>query len=559
MQKFDPYHLWLGIPPDEQPPTLYRLLGLSDFEPDQEVITEASYRQIGNVKQYASGPHRDAANKVLNELAKAQVILLNPRKKTQYDISIQEVTEEEHEAASEIARSNTTPEFQSEDTATLIKQSQHTRGTLGLFAVLTLVSVSLVSLCFWWLQDSDVPPSETMAANPDATAPTDSNESKVEQAEQPETNEALVEPPQPKETEPVDSNVAEVQPVDLKQAVETKSKASIKKQSANYLLSGPVTSVAFSPDGNQVVATGDNGAVKLWDTAQAESRDFDGHRGQVTSVAFSPDGQQIASGARDKNLILWNTETGQKLRTITGHTSVVQTVAFAPNGQQIASGGRDGVRLWDAASGQQLQRFARVTETVRSIAFSPDSSKLVGNYGKYLKLWDAVSGEELRAFTGHSNRICCVAFSPDGRASSSAEALINKLILWDVNSGQQLRSFSGHSRFISNVAFSPDGKEIISGSIDRTIKIWDVDSGKELNSYQMGPSPSSCTAFSSDAKRVAFGSSDKSIRVTDIGDVKPSGKAKPDALIRKHPIPQGHSNRCNNRCFLSRWQTDCEW
>ena len=26
-EKFDPYHIWLGIPPEEQPPNHYRLLG----------------------------------------------------------------------------------------------------------------------------------------------------------------------------------------------------------------------------------------------------------------------------------------------------------------------------------------------------------------------------------------------------------------------------------------------------------------------------------------------------------------------------------------------------
>ena len=94
MQKFDPYHRWLGIPPHEQPPTLYRLLGISDFESDQEVITEASYRQLGHIKKYASGPHRDAANRILNELSQAQVTLLDLKKKTQYDISIQAEAEE---------------------------------------------------------------------------------------------------------------------------------------------------------------------------------------------------------------------------------------------------------------------------------------------------------------------------------------------------------------------------------------------------------------------------------------------------------------------------------
>ena len=34
----DPYYLWLGIPPSEQPPNHYRLLGVSAFESNEQVI-----------------------------------------------------------------------------------------------------------------------------------------------------------------------------------------------------------------------------------------------------------------------------------------------------------------------------------------------------------------------------------------------------------------------------------------------------------------------------------------------------------------------------------------
>ena len=35
---FDPYHKWLSIPPEEQPPNHYRLLGTKPFESDLDVI-----------------------------------------------------------------------------------------------------------------------------------------------------------------------------------------------------------------------------------------------------------------------------------------------------------------------------------------------------------------------------------------------------------------------------------------------------------------------------------------------------------------------------------------
>lgn len=45
-QPFDPYYTWLGILPEEQPPNLYRLLGLSDLEDDLRVIENAADRQM---------------------------------------------------------------------------------------------------------------------------------------------------------------------------------------------------------------------------------------------------------------------------------------------------------------------------------------------------------------------------------------------------------------------------------------------------------------------------------------------------------------------------------
>ncbi len=42
MDSFDPYHKWLGIPKKEQPANHYRLLGITVFEPDLDVIEAAA-------------------------------------------------------------------------------------------------------------------------------------------------------------------------------------------------------------------------------------------------------------------------------------------------------------------------------------------------------------------------------------------------------------------------------------------------------------------------------------------------------------------------------------
>jgi hypothetical protein len=56
-----------------------------------------------------------------------------------------------------------------------------------------------------------------------------------------------------------------------------------------------------------------------------------GHTGPVTSVAFSPDGARLASGGSfDQTVKVWDARTGQELRTLTGHTHTVDQCVLQP-------------------------------------------------------------------------------------------------------------------------------------------------------------------------------------------------------------------------------------
>jgi hypothetical protein len=65
---FDPFHKWFGIPPEDQPPTHYRLLGLHDFESDPEVIPGAVMRQSARLRIYQLGQHAHARAHVFGKL-----------------------------------------------------------------------------------------------------------------------------------------------------------------------------------------------------------------------------------------------------------------------------------------------------------------------------------------------------------------------------------------------------------------------------------------------------------------------------------------------------------
>ena len=85
----DPYYLWLGIPPEEQPPNHYRLLVIQRFENNRDVISHAAEQRISHVRSMQMGPRSSETQKILNELAAARICLMTPDQKTAYDARLQ--------------------------------------------------------------------------------------------------------------------------------------------------------------------------------------------------------------------------------------------------------------------------------------------------------------------------------------------------------------------------------------------------------------------------------------------------------------------------------------
>jgi WD40 repeat protein len=205
---------------------------------------------------------------------------------------------------------------------------------------------------------------------------------------------------------------------------------------------------------------------------------FGGHSGPVNCVAFSPDGTEFATGGQDGVVRLWDTATGQQTWQLTGHTHVVRAIAWSPDGTTIASTA-DSIRLWDAATRQQVRQLARHSHVVRAIAWSPDGAAIASAAGS-VRLWDAATGRQTRQLTGHGGSVRAIAWSPDGGAIASAGgAEANVLMsgtvrLWDVATGRQTRELPGHTVAVKAIAWSPDGTTVAAGGDSGAVQLWDA-------------------------------------------------------------------------------------
>lgn len=297
----------------------------------------------------------------------------------------------------------------------------------------------------------------------------------------------------------------------------------------------PVTSVAFSPDGQTIISGGDD-TIRLWSLSTGEAiRTLKGHAGSwlelaVTSVSVSPNGEFIASGGSDNTIRIWNLtdflrSDGGRTRTLTGHSQSgwlakgVRSVAFSYDGQILASGGGDKViKLWDTATWKEISSLTGHSDAIQAIAFSPVQRTLISAASSTIKLWKLDSGDEI-TFTA-SDSPWSVSFDANGQFIVSGN-LQGTLTLWSLSTGQEVSHFSAHTRLstVNSITFSPNGRFFATGSSDKTVKLWNTTTRDLISTFTGHSEPVNCLAFSPDGAVLASGGVDKTVRLWEIPEV----------------------------------------
>ncbi|MFM8572466.1 MAG: protein kinase domain-containing protein [Pirellula sp.] len=247
--------------------------------------------------------------------------------------------------------------------------------------------------------------------------------------------------------------------------------------------------VDISKDGKWIVACsgghlvdgvftpGNHNEVVVWDTITAqEERRFNVSSLPISTVAISTDGKEILTGSDDKLVKLWDRETGQEKLRMRGHSLMVRKVKFIPNSKQAVSCSSDKtIRIWDLETGDEVKRLRGHTEGVESIACSPDGTMLASaSKDNTVRIWDVRLGKVLHKLTDHENHVISVWFSTDGRLVLSG-SLDHTARLWDALTGKCLKVYTDHLDNVSAVALSPSGNQVITGCGDGMIRVWNID------------------------------------------------------------------------------------
>ena len=283
-----------------------------------------------------------------------------------------------------------------------------------------------------------------------------------------------------------------------------------------------VASVAFSPDGTQILTTNNKGVLASWDAQSGKHLRV--IPGKASSVSFSRDGKSmlVIDDDRLKILDASGGGPGRELKM----PSKVDSANFSPDGRRILLVSQADAFIYDAANGRQIRHIDTFKKDtllpVSSIAASPDGRYLaVGTHALTdevsfkVFVWEARSGTAVTRLDGHTSIVGSLAFSPDSRyiLSGSSDGTAR---LWSVETWKEVQTYEGHTETIKAVAISPDGKTIATASWDNSVRVWDRESGKVLHEVTSKGFWFVTLDFSPDGKRLAVGSYDGTATVFEL-------------------------------------------
>ncbi|KAH3670901.1 hypothetical protein OGAPHI_000612 [Ogataea philodendri] len=305
-----------------------------------------------------------------------------------------------------------------------------------------------------------------------------------------------------------------------------------KKWKLNKVLlghTGQVTSVAFDPF-NKYFATGSaDSTIKIWNLAASRlDLTLTGHIMAVRGIVVSDRHPYMFTCSEDKTVKCWDLEKNAIIRDYHGHLSSVYSIDVHPTLDLIVTGGRDSsVRVWDIRTKTAVYTFPGHKSSVNQVRARATNPQVISSsMDSTVKTWDLIAGKCDKTLTYHSKSVRSFALGAENEQLITASSDgIKKFQLPDCSYLQNVEFFETNkiehgNTIINTLATNADG--VMFGGCDNgKFAFWDWQSGEIFQQGTNIAVPGSlegekgilCSQFDHSGLRLITGNVDKSIKI----------------------------------------------
>jgi WD40 repeat protein len=200
------------------------------------------------------------------------------------------------------------------------------------------------------------------------------------------------------------------------------------------LLSEAGDSLAISPNGKIIAATGWKSPVGLWDLPALIKIETIGKKNFHRVLRFSPAGDLLVGGGDGVTYSIWDTkkwkEKTYKIRKVMKDSGIF-SVDISRDGEYMATGHSDSsIVIFNLKKRRELHNFYVRDAATLDVKFSADNTLLAtAQYDKNIYLWEVKTAKHLGVLKKHTDAVKSLAFSWDGSMLASAGE-DRKIITW---------------------------------------------------------------------------------------------------------------------------------
>ena len=246
--------------------------------------------------------------------------------------------------------------------------------------------------------------------------------------------------------------------------------------------------VAWSPD-SRLLASGDAGGsndIRIWSIDSGEVILLSGHEDWITSLDFSPNGQYLASTSQDGFCRVWDVQRQSSVHVLPCEVPAY-AVEWHASGEQVCIGGgvaeMDSVMMltaWHPFSDETQQKSTPGPGPISCLSYTKDQDFILAgsSNGKCMK-FNATTLELVCETQAH--RGCCngVTIINDQQVATGGED--QAVRVWTLDDLVPIRTLLGHKGQATDVSWNSSRGQLASAGTDGAVKIWDL---KQLESFR---------------------------------------------------------------------------